>query len=144
VSILKNKTLEIYTDGASQGNPGPSAYAFIFVIDKEVVYQQTQFIGHQTNNQAEYRAIIEALTKARKKTNQNIIVYSDSELVIKQLKGDYQVRKKHLAVLFDKVLNFSKYFKNIEFNHVPRTNKWIKIADRLCNSSLKEKNSSSI
>ncbi len=144
MSIPLNKTLEIYTDGASKGNPGPSAYAFIFVIDNDMVYQQTQFIGHQTNNQAEYRAIIEALGEAKKKTNQKVIIYSDSELVIKQLKGDYQVRKRHLAVLFNKVIDISKYFKNIEFQHVPRTNKWIKIADELCNKSLKEKNSISI
>jgi ribonuclease HI len=136
VDSSKKNTLEVYTDGASQGNPGPSAFAFIFVIDNEVVHQQTQFIGIQTNNQAEYRAIIEALTEARKKTTQNIIVYSDSELVIKQLNRDYQVRKKHLAVLFSKIVENSKYFENVEFKHVPRTNKWIKIADKLCNRSI--------
>ncbi|MFX0087302.1 MAG: ribonuclease HI family protein, partial [Candidatus Hodarchaeota archaeon] len=101
--ILSEKVLHIYTDGASRMNPGPSALAFIIVLDGESIHEYTEFLGVKTNNQAEYLAIIKALSEAKKMTNGVIKIYSDSEVVIKQLTGDYQVKNQHLRNLRNQI-----------------------------------------
>ena len=128
----------IYTDGASRGNPGPAAAAFIFVQNEEIIFKQNIFLGTQTNNQAEYHAIIKALIKAIELTHRKLTVYSDSELVIKQLNGEYRVTKPHLKELYDEVCEKKDYTTGIAFVHVPRSNRWIKLADKLCNQILNE------
>ena len=77
-----NDVLHIYTDGASRQNPGPSALAFIFVQNGEIIQEHSEFLGTKTNNQAEYLAIIEALLEAKKITNGDLIIFSDSDFCI--------------------------------------------------------------
>ncbi|MHA2108867.1 MAG: ribonuclease HI family protein, partial [Candidatus Hodarchaeales archaeon] len=96
----------IFTDGAARGNPGPAAAAFLFVKNDRIVHQQNYFLGNQTNNQAEYQAIIKALEIAKEYTNESIILASDSELVIKQLNGEYKVKNPHLRILYRKVKHY--------------------------------------
>ncbi len=139
LKIPEDKLLKIYTDGASRGNPGPSAIAFIFVIDESSIFQMNEFVGKQTNNQAEYQAIIKALLEAHKITQGDIEVFSDSELVIKQINGDYQVKNIHLLKLSQEVTHWKKFFQKVSFTHVPRENQWITMADKLCNKCLKKK-----
>ncbi|MHA1996426.1 MAG: reverse transcriptase-like protein [Candidatus Hodarchaeales archaeon] len=103
----------IFTDGAARGNPGPAAAA-----------------------QAEYQAIIKALEIAKEYTNESIILASDSELVIKQLNGEYKVKNPHLRILYRKVKHYLQFYSSVKFLHVPRTNQWIKQADKLCNDLL--------
>jgi ribonuclease HI len=135
-----NQSLKIYTDGASRGNPGPASIAFVIVKEDEVIHQKSEFIGKATNNQAEYQAIIKALSEAVKIIkNGNIELFSDSELVIKQLNGEYRVRKPHLLDLFNEIRELIKKFQSIAFIHVERTNEWIKIVDKLCNTTLNKK-----
>lgn len=136
MAISKDRPLNIFTDGASRGNPGPSAIGFIFVIGDQSLYHKSVFIGEHTNNQAEYHAIIDALSEASRFTRGEVHVFSDSELVIKQLNGDYQVKKPHLTTLFKKVLQMKKLFKTVEFFHVSRDNYWITEVDKLCNKCL--------
>ncbi len=85
-----------YTDGASRGNPGPSAYAFVIYSDGELLHEESAFIGTATNNIAEYHAVIHGLQWLSGITSGPVELFSDSELVIKQLTGIYSVKKLHL------------------------------------------------
>jgi len=128
--------LAIYTDGASRGNPGHAAYAFLFVRDGRAVLERSGYIGIATNNTAEYRAFIAALTEAARQTTGPVRVYSDSELVVRQLNGVYRVNKEHLRELRDEVLRLAGRFSSVTFSSVRRTDPWIGRADELCNREL--------
>ena len=126
----------VYTDGASRGNPGPAAAAFVFLQNYKIVFKQSFFLGTTTNNQAEYQAIIKALIKVQDFIKTNIVFFSDSELVIKQLNGEYRVTKPHLQVLKEETMKLVREYTNVRFKHVSRQNKWIKYVDKLCNLIL--------
>ena len=128
--------VEIYTDGASRGNPGKSACSFIFVEDKKVTLIKAFYLGTATNNIAEYSAIIKALEEAKKSKLNEIKVTSDSKLIILQIRKEYKTKAKHLEELNKKVLAVTKSFKKIEFKNVTRENKYIRLADKLCNLIL--------
>ena len=136
--ILQDDILKIFTDGASRGNPGKSSWAFAFYKNDEedCVYHEAKYMGEGTNNKAEYEAIIHALDKASGYTRKKVEVYSDSELVIKQINGDYRVKKDHLKEKLDKVLQLRLRFESIEFYNVRRGNKNIQYCDTLCNQEL--------
>jgi ribonuclease HI len=137
--IKKGDVLEIYTDGAARGNPGPAAIAFIFVKDGKEFYRENEYIGKTTNNTAEYRAIISALKKAEDFTRWDIALYSDSQLAINQINGDWRINADHLSELCDEVRNLLKKFEHVKFTHVRRKNKMIQKCDKLCNKTLNEK-----
>lgn len=128
--------LVIYTDGASRGNPGPGAIAFLILNEKgEILREHKHYIGVCTNNVAEYRALIAALERARR-LGDEATCFSDSKLMINQLKGKYKVKKKHLKALFDRVKKIEKEFKKIEYKNVRRTDPVIKRVDRMVNEVL--------
>ena len=129
---------EIYTDGASRKNPGPAAYAFIIVQDGTILFEDSEYIGESTNNTAEYRAVIAALMKASEKFQGQIRVFSDSELVIRQITGKYRINQPHLKDLRNEVAKLEKHFPGIEFRNVPRENRFIQYCDSLCNKTLDE------
>jgi ribonuclease HI len=126
---------EIYTDGASRGNPGPGAIAFIIAKEGKIVMKHKHFIGRCTNNVAEYRALISALERA-KKLSKEIRCFSDSKLMINQLKGEYKVKKPHIRELFQRAKALEKNFEKVEYVHVNRTNHGIKMVDRMVNEVL--------
>jgi ribonuclease HI len=128
--------VEIYTDGASRGNPGKSACSFIFVEDKKVTLIKAFYLGTATNNIAEYSAIIKALEEAKKSKLNEIKVTSDSKLIILQIRKEYKTKAKHLEELNKKVLAITKSFKKIEFENVERENKYVQLADKICNILL--------
>jgi ribonuclease HI len=134
--IKKDDVLKIYTDGASRKNPGPSAYAFIFVRGEEIIYSTSKYLGTQTNNTAEYTAVIEALKKAVEYTRWKVEVYSDSELIINQINGEWRIKDDHLKDLHNQIITQITNFKEVKFFHVSRENKFIKEADKLCNECL--------
>jgi len=125
----------IYTDGGSRGNPGPSGIGV--VIDGK---GYSEFIGEATNNEAEYRAVIFALKKAKslfgKKTIKEIEIEirSDSELLIKQLSGEYKVLEPRIQQLFLEAWNLKIDFGRINFILIPREKN--KEADKLANQAL--------
>lgn len=127
----------IHTDGGARGNPGPAAIGCVLRnTHTEEEYAIKRYIGHTTNNQAEYRALLAALEKAHDLGATHIACYLDSELVVKQMRGEYKVRDKDLAPLFLKILNLSNNFKSISFTHIPRSLN--KKADALVNAALDE------
>ena len=129
--------LTIYTDGGSRGNPGPGAIGILILDDKSnIVKEHKEFIGHTTNNRAEYTAMIKALELAKTHSKKEIICFSDSLLIVKQLSGEWKVKEKELLTLFQKVKQLEKNFESVSYNHVRRDNKYIKRADELVNEEM--------
>ncbi len=128
--------LEVYTDGASRGNPGESAISCVFVQDGHIICVTGTYIGYSTNNLAEYSAILKALREAERYQFTEISIISDNELAIKQINGKYKVKVGHLVSIHNEVIEISKTFKSVSFKNVSRENKFIRVADRLCNAIL--------
>jgi lactoylglutathione lyase len=134
-----SQRLKIYSDGGARGNPGPAAIAFIATNDEgETVKADSRFIGVHTNNQAEYEALLMALKFAADQKTQDVICHLDSELVAKQLNGEYAVKNNELWQLWRKVQLLKTCFKKISFVNVPRNNPKIVMADELVNKALDE------
>jgi ribonuclease HI len=134
-----SQRLNIYSDGGARGNPGPAAIAFIALNDKgETVKADSRFIGVHTNNQAEYEALLMALKFALDQKTQEVVCNLDSELVAKQLNGEYAVKNNELWQLWHKVQQLKVCFKKISFVNVPRSNPQIEMADELVNRNLDE------
>jgi ribonuclease HI len=130
------KKLIIHTDGVSRGNPGRAAIGAIIRDEKGgLVASISQSIGRATNNQAEYRAIIAALEEALPLGAANIELNSDSELVVKQVKGQYRVRKEDLRPLYQRVKQLQSSLKGFKIKHVPRQQN--READKLANAALR-------
>jgi len=129
--------LRVYSDGASRDNPGPSAIAFIIVGEGgEILKRYSEYVGVRTNNQAEYEALISALEFASGLFGQEVVCHMDSKLVVKQLNGEYRVRNSKLEILWLKVHELKQKFQKISFVHVPRTDTYIQVVDRLANQAL--------
>jgi ribonuclease HI len=133
---LQEQNIEIYTDGAARGNPGNAAWAFVFVKGGRVIAQEAGFLGTATNNVAEYHAVIRALSAARTGGYRAAALSSDSELVVRQIRGEYRVRKPHLRPLHEQVMRLAGEFSTLTFRAVPRSHPCIALADRLCNDTL--------
>jgi len=134
--VRKKEAFEAYIDGASRGNPGPSAIGVI-VRDPEgiILAEISEAIGEATNNVAEYQALIRALEECRLLKAQQVIVYTDSELLERQINGKYKVKTPHLMGLFEKVMKLASCFEAFAIEHVLRDKN--KGADMLANSALK-------
>jgi ribonuclease HI len=138
------QTITIYTDGGARGNPGPAGIGAIAYIDTgSVLFELREYLGTQTNNYAEYEAVIRALETAKKRLGQQQIkrtrvqVYLDSQLVAKQLSNEYQVKEASLFPQFMRVHNLMvKEVPDVSFTHIPRSEN--KEADRLANEAMDE------
>jgi len=128
--------MSIYSDGASRGNPGPSAIAFIALTeDGKMLKRFSKYVGTKTNNQAEYEALIAALEFACEKAGQ-IVCHMDSELVVKQMNREYRVRDAKIKSLWMKADELIQHFSKVTFVHVPRTDTQIQAVDELANQIL--------
>lgn len=131
------KLFKLYTDGGARGNPGPAAIGIIIVdMNGKVLQEIKRAIGVATNNQAEYRALVAGMKIVARLWNGNLSCYSDSELVIKQMNGEYQVRNRALARLHDAVKLMERSFSSVQYLHVPREHPMISRADALVNEAL--------
>ena len=129
-----NREFVIFTDGACSGNPGEAAIAFVIQEGEEIVKEYACGIGLATNNVAEYTAIIYALQQALIQKADKVTVFTDSELVYRQIMGIYNVKDAKIKPLFDQVQHLKAGFKNFEINHIPREKN--KNADRLAKKAL--------
>jgi ribonuclease HI len=129
------KRVTIYADGASQGNPGPAAIGGTIKDDKgRTLASISQGIGRATNNQAEYRALIAALEKAISLGVSETDVYSDSELIVRQINGNYRVKNALLKPLYQRVKQLQSQLDRFTITHIPR---WLNTeADSLANAAL--------
>jgi len=115
IPLKKGEFLKIYTDGAARGNPGPAAYAFIFVHNDELIHEKSGFIGAVTNNTAEYQAIIHALKAVDKFHIGHLQVFSDSNLAIQQINKKWKINYSHLKKLCMEVHSLSEKYEKVEF-----------------------------
>lgn len=129
----------VYVDGASHGNPGPAGIGIVILNSEgRVLREHREFIGvHLTNNQAEYMAIIRALDLCSSIFSSGVLhVFSDSELLIRQLNGIYKVRSLNLKSLFIEVKRREKLFTTVHYHHVSREHN--KKANELANKAVEE------
>jgi probable phosphoglycerate mutase len=129
-------TLHLYTDGGSRGNPGQAAVGIVLEDPKtgKVIRDHLARIGITTNNVAEYRALIEGLKLAQKYRPNRLICHLDSELVVKQLNGQYRIRMPSLQPLVDEITALAGSFSRVSFVYVPRADNHR--ADTLVNRAL--------
>jgi ribonuclease HI len=127
--------LTIHTDGGARGNPGPAAFAYVIQREGAPPIEEAGCIGEATNNQAEYTALIRALEHAESLgTNHPLHIHSDSELLVKQMNGEYRVKDVGLKPLYDQARRLASQFDSVNIRHIPREqNAW---ADRLYNAAL--------
>ena len=124
-----------YADGASRGNPGPSAVGvIIFDPAGREVHRQSLRVGVGTNNEAEYRGAIAALEAALGLGAAHVELRMDSELVVRQLTGRYRVRNPRLIPLYKRLLDLRVRFQSVTFRNIPRTGN--RLADSLANQAL--------
>ena len=126
---------KIHFDGAAKGNPGPAGYGFVIEFENRRVIQGYGYIGETTNNVAEYHGLIEALTCAHRLGAKSIRVFSDSQLVVKQLSGEYRVKADHLKELHARALRLLNHFEEAHIEFVERERN--KEADRLANEAIR-------
>jgi ribonuclease HI len=119
-----NSNLEqakLFTDGGSRGNPGPSAIAFVICkMDDTVVEKSGSYIGETTNNQAEYQALKAGLERTQQLGVRELLVNMDSELVVKQINGQYKIKNAELLPHYSAIKKLAGNFEQIDFAHVPR------------------------
>ncbi|MBI4536514.1 MAG: ribonuclease HI family protein [candidate division NC10 bacterium] len=129
--------IRIHIDGAARGNPGPAGLGVaIFRADGEVLERLSRYIGRATNNVAEYRALLLALERAEALGLTDVEIYSDSELLVRQLHGRYQVKHPALRPLFAEAKERLRRFRRAAIHHVPREAN--AAADALANRGIDE------
>jgi ribonuclease HI len=131
----------IRTDGGARGNPGPAALGAVIENERgSVLKEVSEYIGEKTNNEAEYRAPIEGLKKLRsligkaEAKKSEVRVIADSELMVKQMNGQYKIENEKMQKFFLELWNLKLDFANVSFQSVPRAQN--KAADRLVNQAL--------
>lgn len=134
--MVSNTQYELFSDGGARGNPGPAAIGVVCYRDKEIFFEITEYIGETTNNIAEYRALIAGLEELARRQIVEVAIYLDSELVVRQVNGQYRVKDAKLQPLYGIVQDLRQNFRIITFGHIPRIKN--KIADSLVNKSLDE------
>ena len=124
-------TWTIYTDGGSRGNPGPAAYAYVIKRPGDADIEERCYLGQTTNNIAEYTGFVKALEHAVEIGGKRLVVHSDSELMVKQMNGQYRVKNEGLRPLFEQASKLRRQFESVTFKHVYREQN--SQADGLCN-----------
>jgi ribonuclease HI len=134
--MAESSLLTIYTDGASRGNPGPAAFAYVIARDGEEPIEEAGKLGRMTNNQAEYLALVRALEHALELgAHHRVVVHSDSELLVKQMKGEYRVKNADLRDLYEEASALcGRFNESVDFRHVRREDN--RRADALGNEAL--------
>jgi ribonuclease HI len=129
-----NDTWTLYTDGGSRGNPGPAAYAYVIKRPGVADIEEKGYLGQTTNNIAEYTGLVKALEHAKEIGGRKLIVNSDSELLVKQMNGQYKVKNEGLRPLYLQAAALRKQFDSVTIKHVYREQN--SQADALCNEAM--------
>ena len=125
----------LFTDGGARGNPGPAAYGFVLEAeDGTVLAAEGEAIGEATNNVAEYSGLIAGLRKAVELHVPELEVVSDSELMVKQMRGEYKVKNEALRGLSLEAARIARQLQSVEYRHVKRAHN--ELADKLVNEAL--------
>ena len=125
----------LFTDGGARGNPGPAAYGYVLEADDgTLLAAHGESIGTATNNVAEYRALVAGLEKAVELQVDELEVVSDSELLVKQMRGEYKVKNEALRELSEEAANLARKLGTVAYTAVRREHN--ELADRLVNEAL--------
>ena len=131
------KKARVFSDGGARGNPGPAAVGVLVCDAKgQILGEHKETIGEATNNVAEYRAVIRGLELAHQLGIEEVEYFVDSELVARQLSGQYRVKTPHIRDLFLEVKKREKDFHKVTYTQIPRTHEKIRWVDRLVNQAL--------
>jgi ribonuclease HI len=126
---------KLFTDGGARGNPGPAAYGYVLEADDgTLLAAHGESIGTATNNVAEYRALVAGLEKAVELQVDELEVVSDSELLVKQMRGEYKVKNEALRELSEEAANLARKLGTVAYTAVRREHN--ELADRLVNEAL--------
>jgi ribonuclease H / adenosylcobalamin/alpha-ribazole phosphatase len=126
---------KLSTDGGARGNPGPAAYGYVLEADDgKVLAAHGEAIGEATNNVAEYRALVAGLEKAVELAVDEVDVVSDSELLVKQMRGEYKVKNEALRELSQEATRLARQLRSVRYTAVRREHN--ELADRLVNEAL--------
>ena len=131
---VESLTLDI--DGAARGNPGPAGAGVVIWQGDKVLEEFGEYLGEKTSNQAEYQALLLALRRARELGAREVTVRSDSELLVRQMLGQYRVKNPVLKLLFQQVADLKREFARFSISHVPRERN--QEADRMANRAIDE------
>ena len=132
------KTLEVYIDGASKGNPGLAGIGVVICKNGEVIGNVSKFIGKATNNVAEYKSLIFAMQESLIEHADKLRVFSDSELLVNQINGEYKIKNENLKSLYAQVVHLKRGFKLFEISHISRD--YNRGADKLANLAIRDRN----
>jgi ribonuclease HI len=129
------KSAYLFTDGASRGNPGLAGAGFVLMGGAgQIVYEGARFLGEATNNQAEYIALVEGLSQGVEMGFSDISIRMDSELIVKQIKGEYRVKNHGIKPHYKKAVELLNKLESYSIEHIPREKN--KEADRLANKAI--------
>lgn len=129
----------LHIDGGARGNPGPAGAGVVIQCadTDKYLHEHGYFLGHGTNNFAEYTGLIKGLEAAQSLGAEHVAVHSDSQLMVRQLLGEYRVKSASLRPLYDRAAALLKQFKSHDLTHVPREKN--EMADRLANEAMDAK-----
>jgi ribonuclease HI len=130
------KELEIYVDGASKGNPGPSGIGVVICQDGQTIKNISSFVGNTTNNIAEYMALIYGLQESLIMHAESVKINTDSQLLYRQIIKEYKIKNPNLLGLYNQAQHLFSAFKEVKINNIAR--KENKGADKLANKAIKE------
>ncbi len=131
----ENKQIIAHVDGGSRGNPGPAAFAVVIsTADGEPLASLSRYLGHTTNNVAEYEGLLAALDYALEHHHRRLKIITDSELMARQINGQYKVKHPNLKLLYDRARALIAQFDAFRIEHVRRENN--READRLGNEAM--------
>lgn len=134
-SATGGKTVDVFVDGGSRGNPGPAGGGFAILRGGKVIKKGGEFFGRLTNNQAEYLALRLALRETFDLFSDSAVrCFMDSELVVRQMNGDYKVKNAALKPLHEEVRRIADQFKKFTLSHIPREEN--ALADRMANHAM--------
>ena len=131
--------VKLYTDGASRGNPGKASAGAVAFLEGKVLFELSKYLGKNTNNFAEYMAVILSFEKIKQTLNPKeteIELLSDSNLLVNQAKGLWKVKHENIKPLWKKLKDLEKEFKKVSYRHIPREKN--SYADALANKALDE------
>jgi ribonuclease HI len=130
---------KLSTDGGARGNPGPAAYGYVLETeDGHVLAAHGEAIGRATNNVAEYRGVLAGMEKAAELGVDELEIVSDSELLVKQMQGEYRVKNETLRGLWEEANDLERRFHRVRYTAVRRAHN--ELADRLVNEALDAEN----
>jgi len=136
----EDMNLKVYSDGGARGNPGPAGIGVVICADDDsILYEHSDRIGHATNNIAEYLGLIAAIEIAKQFKPSVVSFFLDSELVVKQMRGEYKLKNEKMKELCTIAQTEIGALPSVSFTHLPRTHEFMQKADALVNCALDRK-----